>query len=1055
MSRGRKGVNDNFLEPLFGKLKRKPFATVDIESKDGDTQAAGFTHPFLIGVYDAQRREYVEFRDEPHLASRSWKTRYYDPGGCVDKTLSYLLSPQFRGYNIYAHNGGSFDHLFWLAWLRKHMDEYMFEVVPVQSSIQKIEVWRLPEDPDDPIRDRWTFLDSMKLLPMGLERACQTFGLPGKVNHDLNMHEDDPRWSVYLKQDCIALAEVLNLTHDLVENKLGGEVGMTAPSTSMKLFRRRFLGRDGTPSRIARFAHWPDCKQKATCAGCSHEWVRRGYYGGRTEMFKAYGEKLHYYDINSSYVAAMHEDMPVGDRHVTDKLDWKMADKHAGFVECSVDIPPDCKLPPLPHRSKETGKLMFPTGKFTGVWSTEELALLDDPYVQGRITNVKRVVWFRKKPVFKNMVETLWSLRDKTREDYDEGLSAMAKLMGNSLYGKFGMKVERTSVVFSHIPEEETCFLCKEPVPAGGGLCDNCEGSKPAMKEPDGDVWYQRKVVDAPYIIPHIAAHITALARVRIWRFMKAAMEAGGEVFYCDSVTGDRTTVVRSQEKGIEVLTFEELWSRAQATASNRGKESANLVGYEALTEAGWNTIEKVIRHRSGKVTHRITTKHGQTQVTLDHGIMVDGVETSPESFVESEASFTKVRVPPAIPLERIDLLDYVRDWSLTRELQKPARTETLRFEVDGDHLVLPSRWHDAREGCPLRIRRFYERGSEELHALVRLVATYVGDGSASIPGVTTTTRFMLSFCKQHRSVVERVAADLLTIAPDANLTGPLWTDTVFVVRSGTISLACLFAALAGVKSRGKRFPSFFYALDEEAFGHAVDAFAEADAPRDAAGQMVMTTNSQRLAAGFSYLLAQHEVEHGFTFRESKRAWTIRTRPTGTERNRYSIKDEVFEGREDEWVYDLSVTGTHTFVDGIGQVLLHNTDSVITTAKLPSSPALGALKDEYPGKELKGTFVQPKVYMLESEAFDAPKVTMKGFPKKLRTKENLIKLQAGEVLSYPNLERVRTLAKVGFHRGPQMRNVKKSFKSTYDKRILHEDGSTSPVVLDESEFGDE
>lgn len=1051
MSRGRKGVNDNFLEPLFGKLKRKPFATVDIESKHEDTQEAGFTRPFLVGVYDAQRREYVEFRDEPHLASRSWKTRYYDPGGCVDKTLSYLLSPQFRGFNIYAHNGGSFDHLFWLAWLRKHMDEYMFEVVPVQSSIQKIEVWRVPEDPDEPIRDRWTFLDSMKLLPMGLERACQTFGLPGKVSHDLNMHEDDPRWSVYLKQDCIALAEVLNRTHDLVENKLGGEVGMTAPSTSMKLFRRRFLGRDGTPNRIARFAHWADCKQKATCVGCSHEWVRRGYYGGRTEMFKAYGEKLHYYDINSSYVAAMHEDMPVGDRYVTDTLDWKMAKTHGGFVECSVEIPSDCKLPPLPHRSKSTGKLMFPTGKFTGVWSTEELALLDDPYVQGRITSVKRVVWFRKKPVFKNMVETLWSLRDKTREDYDEGLSAMAKLMGNSLYGKFGMKVERTSVVFSHAPEEETCFLCKEPVPTGGGLCDNCEGSKPAMKEPDGDVWYQRKVVDAPYIIPHIAAHITALARVRIWRFMKAAMEAGGEVFYCDSVTGDRTTVVRS-ERGIEVLSLEELFTRCLDISESRGKEFGKLQDYQSLTEKGWRKITRVIRHRSGKPTFRITTKHGQTEVTTDHGIMVDGVPTTPEEFLRQgeRASFTKVTVPMDVR-EEFDLFDYVSEFRLHRE-RKKGLSETLRFEPNEEHLVMRSFWSESRGIAPLRIPRFYRRGTPSFYALVRLVASYVGDGSASLPGLTTS-RAMLSFCKQHEHVVRRFASDLRHLIPEAEI-GVFFTDTVWVARSGTLVLASLFAALAGHKSRGKRLPGFMFHLDRDAFAEAMLAFSESDAPMDATGQNVFTTNSQVLAAGYSTLLSQHGVEHAVSFRTDKEAWSLRTRPVGSERKRNKVHAESFEADENTFVYDLSVEDAHTFVDGIGQVLLHNTDSVITTAKLPSSAALGALKDEYPGKELTGTFVQPKVYMLESESF-APKVTMKGFPKKLRTKENLIKLQAGEVLSYPNLERVRTLAKVGFHRGPQMRNVKKSFKSTYDKRILHEDGSTSPVVLDESDFGEE
>lgn len=659
---GKKGgiSQGEFLEPLSSKVKRTRFAIVDIESKDGDSQRPGFTRPFLIGVYDSERREYVEFRDEPHLLTRDWTERAVLPGGCIDKTMSYLMSPLFKNYNIYAHNGGSFDHLFWLEWLRRHQDEYGFEVVPVQSSIQVIKVWMQPQDEETEVRQHAAFLDSMKLLPMGLDRACQTFGLPGKVSHDLGMHEDDPQWSVYLKQDCLALAEVLLKTHDLVENRLGGEIGMTAPSTSMKLFRRKFLARKDSVKRIPRYAHWTGCKDKENCTGCAHEWIRRGYYGGRTELFRTHGEGLHYYDINSSYVAAMKETMPVGNRYVEEgRLDWRLYERNCGFVECMVHVPEDCPIPPLPFRHPLTHKLMFPSGTFHGVWSTEELKLLEDPMVKGEILDVRKSVWFGRKNVFGGMVDELWRLRDKSQEDYDEGLSMLAKLMGNSLYGKFGMKTERTSVVFRKEFTGKTCFLCGAPV-EGIRLCPACHGSKSASGDSSDWVWYQKKKVEASYIIPQIAAHITALARVRIWRFMKQAIEAGGNIYYTD------------------------------------------------------------------------------------------------------------------------------------------------------------------------------------------------------------------------------------------------------------------------------------------------------------------------------------------------------------------------------------------------------TDSIITDAVLKSSTELGALKDEYPGQLLRGEFIQPKVYMLEADSFTEAKVTMKGFPKKLRTKENLERLKNKETLDYINLERVRTLARKGFTAGPQMRNVKKSFKSDYDKRVINPDGlTTRSVVMNE------
>jgi hypothetical protein len=556
----------NYLEAITSKKKRRKFCVYDLESKRGDTREPGFTRPFLAGFFDPtalnHRRVlpgmdngYMEFRDEPHLLERPWERRHIMPGGCVDKLLSVALSRRYKNYVFYAHNGGNFDHLFMLAWLEERKDEFGFEVVPVQSSIQMVRVWRKPRRPEDPVKERWEFLDSFKLLPFGLDKACKTFGLPGKEEFNLSEHEDHPLWSVYLKQDCIALATVLTKLHTMVED-LGGEVGITTPSTAMRLFRRKYIGQDGVPERIPRFLHWPSCdgKTDGSCGGCMHDWIRRGYYGGRTEIFRFRGSKLRYYDLNSSYVASMKYHMPIGDR-IIDKgrIEWRRhhspenpKGKYSGFAECEVYIPPDCPVPPLPHKSVETGKLIFPSGVFHGVWSVEELALLKDPFVGGEIRKVKRAVWFKLQPMFRQMVEALWKLRDKKRPGYDKGLDELAKLLGNSTYGKFAMKRDRSSVVFARgggeggrEMDDDLCFLCGEPdeereIPRGG-ICTACEGSKPAMKEPEGEVWYKASKSDAAYVIPHVAAHITTLSRITLWRYMKMAVQMGGQVYYSDT----------------------------------------------------------------------------------------------------------------------------------------------------------------------------------------------------------------------------------------------------------------------------------------------------------------------------------------------------------------------------------------------------------------------------------------------------------------------------------------------------------------------------------------
>jgi hypothetical protein len=323
-----------------------------------------------------------------------------------------------------------------------------------------------------------------------------------------------------------------------------------------------------------------------------------------------------------------------------------------------------------------------------------------------------------------------------------------------------------------------------------------------------------------------------------------------------------------------------------------------------------------VIRHRAGKELWRISTKHGQSHVTEDHGIVCGGVPTRPEDFVNDRASFDVVGAPRETPRNEVDLYDYVSDVVY----ETPGGRTHATFVPVGEWIVFETPYSPA-----VRIRRFYRRGTEEWRALLRLVGAYVSDGGSSVCG-QGAVRSLLSFCKADLPLQEQVARDLATISPELRIFGPYWTETVYVVRSGTLAMALFFRAICGAGSKNKRIPDFVFELDEDGYSVLKESLWNGDGATDPSGAFIFTTTSQQLASGVSYLLSQWGEPHGWSFRESKEAWTLRTRKGTERRSRYSIKVERSDGGDD-WVYDLTVDGAHTFVDGIGRVLLHNTDS--------------------------------------------------------------------------------------------------------------------------------
>jgi len=222
-------MSETYLKPLTGKVKQRNFAVFDIET------TISLERAFLLGFYDG--KSYKVFEDkrktisQPHLPE--------DSRGCVSQFLTWLFSSkQHTKHWIYAHNGGNFDFLYLVRWLLQHPEEYSFDAIPLQSSILRLEVRRKS---DKKGTWKWTFLDSYRLMNAPLEKLGKGLVGEGKVK-DINyktLHRD-PRRYEYLEQDCKLLYRCLSEFYIRVLNA-GGEIGMTAPSSAMKSFRRMHL----------------------------------------------------------------------------------------------------------------------------------------------------------------------------------------------------------------------------------------------------------------------------------------------------------------------------------------------------------------------------------------------------------------------------------------------------------------------------------------------------------------------------------------------------------------------------------------------------------------------------------------------------------------------------------------------------------------------------------------------------------------------------------------------------------------------------------------------
>ena len=382
-----------------------------------------------------------------------------------------------RGRYYYAHAGGLADILFVLSEFSRNERLAKWSLSASFSGSSAIIV-RITYK-----KNSFYLVDSLWTLRDSLATIGKWYGLP-KLEQDGIFEAPIEDLIIYNTRDCEILYKALTRVEDILW-EMGGQLNMTLASTAMDLFRRVYLKED-IPTFI------PTGKT-----------VRKAYYSSRVEIFGTSCERAYYHDINSSFPFAMCEDLPgnfTGHRETFPKVGYYFAE-----VDFSV---PEMYLPPLPYRSN--GRIYFPTGNIHGWYSKTDIELALENGCT--LNKIYWVLCFDTFTDLKDYALDIYSKRMNAQRAEQEFESKTFKLLGNSLYGKFGERREKSQ--FTMHPQ--------------------CHGGPGTTMLAPGMI-IQTRLAKVPHAHPAISVAITSIARRNLFNYMKKVLNEEGELYYTDT----------------------------------------------------------------------------------------------------------------------------------------------------------------------------------------------------------------------------------------------------------------------------------------------------------------------------------------------------------------------------------------------------------------------------------------------------------------------------------------------------------------------------------------
>ncbi len=468
---------NNLLMPIKNAKEDKiNFLTFDIE-------AHNWIEHVVSGFYDIERNHFQSGENLNKL---------------IEEVIVYCSLNNIE--NVFAHNGGKYDFNFILQEVLFNPKLIVSSIIPRGSGILCFTVQE--REPCKIVNGegfKVVFRDSLALLPFGLASLAKSLKVKiqkGNIDYDfvrqiynnenyrMNILNNPEKYEVivkktrgfkyknlkdgkthklynrddlmmYLKDDLISLSQCLKKFYEWELVQKAGP-SFTTAGQAVRIFQTYLI------KGIYKLGQTAD------------DFIRKGYFGGRTEVFKPIfdseydiennpdnfskealkilktqqGKELYYYDVNSLYPTVMrNHDYPNKSLGWTFDYDSKML----GFWECLVEVPKDHFFPFLgvKHEIEGSEKLIFPTGTFKGIWCTQEIEYAKSLGV--KVKKVYRGITFQNGgKFFKNFIENLYQLRMKAKAQGDSVNDLFSKLIMNSCYGKFGMNLQKEGILLDN-----------------------------------------------------------------------------------------------------------------------------------------------------------------------------------------------------------------------------------------------------------------------------------------------------------------------------------------------------------------------------------------------------------------------------------------------------------------------------------------------------------------------------------------------------------------------------------------------------------------------------
>jgi DNA polymerase type B, organellar and viral len=444
------------------KYLTNKFITLDIETFVKD----GILIPYCISIYDGKN------------INNFYLTDYENVDNMILTALKSIMIRKYNGYNIYMHNMGKFDVIF--------LFKYLLKLGLVHPVIHNNRIIFIDFNFGPNNKYQIKFKDSLLLLLNSLDKLCKSFSVEnpkimfpiffvnennlnyiGEVpdikffkninlkNYKNYISSHNSLWNLknesirYCNLDCISLYQIIFKFNQMIFDLFGKNVHHypTLPSLALGIFKSNFMEKENIPQLAGKIA----------------DDIRSGYTGGATDMYipkSKSGVKLKSLDVNSLYPSQMESRlMPIGTPTYFEGDIRKIVQNPFGFFYCEITAPDDIKHPILQtHVKTDNGiRTLSPIGTWEGMLFSEEL------FNAEKYGYKFEVLWgytFKSEIVFYNYVTFLYNLRKQYTKS--NPLNFIAKILLNSLYGRFGMTDKFLVIDIIHkdfVPDFESKFL--------------------------------------------------------------------------------------------------------------------------------------------------------------------------------------------------------------------------------------------------------------------------------------------------------------------------------------------------------------------------------------------------------------------------------------------------------------------------------------------------------------------------------------------------------------------------------------------------------------------